>query len=168
MYWSVSTIHLLTMPGDQHHAELFPEISNSRPAGPEKPTWNAKANFRRDWYWDWLPSSRTTKEAYPRRRHRNHSERCSRNHATAERPVGNGDTRKSGRRRIGSQRPYLGGTRRLEYRSRIDRHDYLLLKIHPRKRHAGNSKRYSLIPMILNKQTVQKEFLYGLLYLYHI
>lgn len=61
-----------------------------------------------------------------------------------------------------------GGTRRLEYRSRIDRHDYLLLKIHPRKRHAGNSKRYSLIPMILNKQTVQKEFLYGLLYLYHI
>ena len=79
-----------------------------------------------------------------------------------------GDTRKVAEGVLAAKDLIWGGTRRLEYRSRIDRHDYLLLKIHPRKRHAGNSKRYSLIPMILNKQTVQKEFLYGLLYLYHI
>ena len=51
-----------------------------------------------------------------------------------------GDTRKV-QKAYWQPKTYLGGTRRLEYRSRIDRHDYLLLKIHPRKRHAGNSKK---------------------------
>jgi hypothetical protein len=97
-------------------------------------------------------------------REMNHSERRSRNHATAERPLGNRRYPQSSGRRIGSQRPHLGRARRLERHSGTDGYGNRLPELYPGEGYAGNSKKHSLIKNRYDKRKTGQGFGFALFF----